>query len=229
MKQTTKITARRSLPSTSPPCQRGVGRPSVAGDVSRGGSISLCHPGPRREVRFRGHHIPAIHGSDAEAAAGRTQAVTGRGREFQRLAGRPPSSVFLARSGVGPSSHPLIRHRRHGGSKLYSPEYRSVRRDSAPGDPRSAEAPHRFRWPWATNSPVGGLDLRPRAGMVHGSSARRPSFCEAVLVLATHRLNTGCWRAALKHRRSLISRPHPPWVASGGLNLPKAGSTPIHS
>ena len=82
-----RITSRRSLPSHSSTCQRwpssrsttssssrtggvgfyptpdcGVGRPTTAGNASRGGSKSLCHPGPlcRQFTATQCHAAPRI-------------------------------------------------------------------------------------------------------------------------------------------------------------------------
>ena len=104
---------------------------------------ALAAPGPRLCFLLSPGPHPRLSGKRyAESPPDRAQAVTKRGCDFKRPNGRTPSSVFLARSGVRPSSP--ICHRGHGGSKQYSPEYRSVRRDPGAEDPRSADAPHRF-------------------------------------------------------------------------------------
>jgi hypothetical protein len=74
-----------------------------------------------RELLPPGPH-PRLSGKRyAESSPRRAQAVTKLGCDFKRPSGGTPSSVFLARSGVGSSSHPPICHRRHEGSKQYSP------------------------------------------------------------------------------------------------------------
>jgi len=72
-----------------------------------------------------------------------------KGCDFQCAPGWSASPLLLATSGVG-RSHRLdlfsvVCHRRHQRWEHRSSGYWSVRKGRSPEDPRSAEAPHRFR------------------------------------------------------------------------------------